>query len=114
MCLVNGGVKKLWVCLGLWEGWRSALQKEVLSELLETRGLIRESGRRRNETGQVYGEGPCYVEAGVQQPWHSRGLGNLGVRTATGDPHPDPKTCVLDGNRGTGKERGALWFLGAL
>lgn len=46
MCLVSGSVKKLWVRLGLWEGWRSALQEEVLTELLETRGLIRESGRR--------------------------------------------------------------------
>lgn len=28
--LVNGAVKKLWVSLRLWEGWRSALQEEML------------------------------------------------------------------------------------
>lgn len=114
MCLVNGSVKKLWVRLGLWEGWRSALQKEVLTELLETRGLIRESGRRRNETSQACGEGLGYTEADVQQQRHSRGLRNLGVRAATGNPQPGPKTCVLDGNRGAGKERRPLWLLGTL
>lgn len=62
MCLVNGSVKKLWVHLGLWEGWRSALQKEVLSELLQRCGLTRESGRRRNGSSQACGEGPRYVE----------------------------------------------------
>lgn len=112
MCLVNGSVKKLWVRLGLWQGWRSALQEEVLTELLETRGLIRESGRRQNETGQAYGEGLAYMEADVQQHWHSKGLRNLGVRAATGNPHPDPKTCVLDGSRGTGKERVYCGFWG--
>lgn len=113
MCLVNGSVKKLWVRLGLWEGWRSVLQKEMLSELLETRGLIRESGRRQNETSQAYGEGLGYTEADVQQQWDSRGLRNLGVTAATGNPHLDPKTCVLEGNRGRGKERGPLWLLAA-
>ncbi|RLV98269.1 hypothetical protein DV515_00010912 [Chloebia gouldiae] len=73
----------------------------MLPELLETRGLIRESGRRQNETSQAYGEGPGYTEADVQQQWHSRGLRNLGVTAATGNPHLDPKMCGLDGNRGT-------------
>lgn len=114
MCLVNGTGKKLWVRLGLWEGYRSALQKEVLTELLETRGLIRESGRRQNESSRACGEGPAYTEADVQQQGHSRGLRNLGVRAATENPHPDPKTYVLGGNTGTGKERAPLWLLGAL
>lgn len=114
MCLVNGTGKKLWVRLGLWEGCRSALQKEVLTELLETRGLIRESGRRQNESSQACGEGPAYTEADVQQQGHSRGLRNLGVRAATENPHPDPKTYVLGGSTGTGKERAPLWLLGAL
>lgn len=44
--LSNGTVKKVWVRLRLWEGWRSALQEEALSELQKSCGLLRKSGRR--------------------------------------------------------------------
>lgn len=82
----------------------------MLAEFLETRGLTRESGRRRNETGRVFREGLGHTETNLQQHWHSKGLRNLGCQSS----HWDPKSCVLDGKRGTGKERAALWLLGAL
>lgn len=109
MCLLNGSVKKLWVRLGLWEGWRSALEKEVLSELLEKRGLIRESGRRQNETSQACREGLMYNSSATPRAggvWVSEQP--LGIHTQT------PKGLCLVATEKTGKEKGLLWLLGAL
>lgn len=96
---------------GVMAGLEVSSAGEVLTELLEARGLIRESGRRRNETGRACGEGLGHTETDVEQHWHSKGLRNLGVRAATGSPHPDPKTCVLDEEQVKKGVRCGFWGL---
>lgn len=63
--------------------------------VIGTWGLIRQSGRRWIETGQVCGEWLVYTGAGHAKATALKGLENLGVREVTGKSTPGPQnTCA--------------------